>query len=652
MTSCLLLLVGTAMGQVKTYNFGNLTPEEIAEFKALRHAFYQAESFGRQEAIRQQILDAGTRVDGNQNDYDVHYYGLHLDLDFDMGTIDGYVEYRIESVIDGLNAIDLNLRNELTVDSVTVAGSSATFSHTNHLIAITTPGTYSQGDEFAMTVYYHGTPYYDGAAGMMFNQQMGYAMCWTKTTPYRSRYWWPCKDYPLDKPDSLDHYIEMPSAYDIATNGVLISSTPVGGNRKLVHYKHNYPICTYNIALSCTQYQIDVQTWSHGSDSMPLYSYALPNNPVAFDSFKVVGPRALTIMSDLYGTYPFVTEKMGNADFGWYGAMEHQTCCMYSPDFHTDWVIAHETSHQWWGDMITCHTFNHIWLNEGFASYSEALYFETTLGEAAYFDYIQSQKYLGEGSIYVENLVYEEIYNSNLSYDKASWVLHMLRGVLGDSVFFAAIRDWGQSEFRYGTATTQDFISVVSTSIGADIGWFVYEWIYGEGHPDYSISWHCQPDSTGSGFNLTYLIEQTQTGGTYFEMPIKTTFTTTGGDIDTVIFNEGAAQLYSLWFADSVTNIVIDSQEWILRTVETVPFTIQIITATLPDAVVGEPYSETLTAVGGVPPYHWVFWGGDLPYGLSFDTSTATISGIPTWPADFYFTIQVSDSDTPPLANT
>ncbi len=322
---------------------------------------------------------------------------------------------------------------------------------------------------------------------------------------------------------------------------------------------------------------------------------------------------------------------------------------MYATKFHDEWISAHETGQQWWGDMITCHTFNHIWLNEGFASYSEPLYFEVTQGEAAYHNYMQSQKYLGGGSIYVENLIYEEIYNGSLSYDKASWVLHMLRGVVGDAAFFQILQDYGDSEFKYGSATTEDFIEVASASLGEDIGWFVNQWIYGNGSPEYQISWQCESSTAKAGFDLTYVVQQVQPYGDYFRMPIRTIFQTTGDDLDTIIWNQGALQLYELNFADSVTNIIVDPQEWILREVDVVQFTMHIATVDLPDAVLGEPYTEVLQVVGGLPPYHWQKLGGDLPFGLEFDTSTATISGTPTWPANYYFTIKVTDNDVPPL---
>lgn len=648
----LLLCVSVLSGQSDKADWKPLTAEETARIRAERHAFYAAESRGMDDAIHKYYFSKDSRADGNQADFDVRYYGLHLNLHFETQTIDAFIEYKIKSVISGLGSITLNLRDELTVDSVKAGGSLLTFGHNNHLLSITLPATVEQSQEFDLAVYYHGTPYYDGAAGLRFSSQMGQQLCWTKATPFRSRYWWPCKDYPEDKPDSIDMYMEMPSAYDVITNGVQISSTPVSGDRKLVHYKHNYPITTFCVAFCCTQYTIHEQSWSYDGRTMPLYSYALPGNGEALDSFRVIGPNVLTTLSDLFGIYPFVDEKMANADFGWTGAMEHQTACMYATNFHSGWIIAHESAHQWWGDMISCRTFNHIWLSEGFATYSEALYYETLYGTSAYSNYMQTQKYLGEGTVYVENLTYEEIYNSNLSYDKASWVLHMLRGVLGDSLFFKAIRDWGNSQFRYGNATTQDFISVLSTSVGQDLSWFINEWIYGNGSPSYETTWLCTRNAIRGGYDLLYGVEQLQTTGTYFKMPIQVRVVTTGAPIDTLLWNDAPLTFYNLWSPDSVTNLIFDQQQWVLRSVTSVPFRMRIHTITLPNGVRNIPYSQTLAAAGGKPPYHWQYYSGDLPYGLDFDSNTATVSGTPNYPATFYFTIKVTDSDTPPKSDS
>lgn len=647
----LLFVTALASGQQKSFDYQNLTAEDIAELKAARHAFYAAESAAKEKAIKEQLRLGKANFDGNQNDYDIRYYGINVRLDFTASTIIGRIDYKIRSGVPALSAVDLNLHHQLIVDSVKVGGAAATFSRPGELLSITTPTSYGTNAEFNMSVYYHGTPYFDGQQGMAFGSVSGYLMCYTNCEPFASRNWWPCKDYPLDKPDSIDLYIDYPSTYKLVTAGLMISDDPNGTGRKLVHYKHRYPIATYLVALTCANFIVGNQTWTYPpSYSMPVVTYTLPNATAAKNSFDTWMLPVLTKLSDAFGVYPFVTEKAGNAHFGWGGAMEHQTCSFYNSTFYNDWVIAHETGHQWFGDMITCEDFHHVWINEGLASYTEPIFFERYYNSLqTYLDYMQSQKYLGPGTVYVENLQTDDIFDNNLSYDKGSWIMHMLRGVLGDTVFFQVMRDYYNSQYKYGSLTTEEFSSQVSGTVGSDMYWFFHEWVYGEGHPDYKISWECKP--AASGYSLVYFIRQVQTGGTYFKMPIKTTFVTTGGSKDTVIWNQGGGEVYTLAFADSVTNIIFDPQEWILRTVVTEPFGLHITSRTLPDGALTVPYFQKLGAVGGVPPYHWTKVGGDLPLGLDFNGDTiGTIYGTPTWPADYFFTLRLTDSKVP--ANT
>lgn len=650
MTVLLTLLAQSAGGQQSSFDFLKMTPEDIAELKAARHRFYEAEKAEYYRQIQAQSANRDSKLDGNQADYDVRYYGITVKLDFTGGTIQGNVQYKIRSKIAALNYVDLNLTSQLTVDSVRFGSTAGTFTRPTNMLRVNTPTPYAQNVEFDMVVYYHGAPATIGTQGMFFGPVNNYTMCYTNCEPFGSRLWWPCKDYSSDKPDSVDVYVDYPSTYKVVTCGVQISDVSSGTGRKLIHFKHNYPIATYLIAITCANFTFGQQTWTYGSINMPVVTYTLPNAGAAKASFDTWMRPVLTHLSNKFGTYPFATEKAGNAHYGWGGAMEHQTCSFYNPTFYDDWVIAHETSHQWWGDMITCKTMNHIWLNEGFASYSEPVFFESYYGsQQTYFDYMQSQKYLGPGTVFVENLETDDIFDNNLSYDKGSWIVHMLRGVLGDTTFFRVVHDYYDSPYKYGSLTTEEFSDFISSRVGYDMYWFFHEWVYGEGHPDYEISYRCERDtSVSGGFTLYYIMTQTQTGGTYFKMPVKTRFVTAGGTIDTTIWNEGSAFL-TLHFADSVTNVIVDPQEWILRTVTTTPFGMRVVTPVPTPGEVNAPYYWKIVTVGGVAPYYWTFLGGDLPYGLEFNGDTVgTVTGTPTYAATFYYNARVTDSDTPP----
>jgi aminopeptidase N len=647
---CLLLAVGTVNGQYKIRDYSNLTQAQIDTIKQERLQMYHYEADRREQAVKSGLLNQALYFNANQANYDVRYYGIHLSLNFNNSSIKGYVDYRIRSAISSLNSVDLDLNDQLTVDSIKIGATRLSYTHSSGVIAIVLPTSYSLGTEFAMQVYYHGYPVYGWGytnGGMGFDNKGGYDVCFTSCEPFYSRNWWPCKDTPEDKADSLDMYIECPTAYDVASNGVIVSNADIGGGRRMVHWKHMYPITTYLIALTCADFDVTTKTWNYGGHSMPVYGYSIPNDwdlKLAFDTLTL---RLLDIYSDAFGIYPFVTEKLANANAGTYGTMEHQTCSFHESFSYYDpvYIVIHENAHQWWGDMITCKTFNHIWLNEGMGTYTESIFYEKQFGTQAYFNHIYTQEYLGTGTIYVEDPAHEVIFDGNLTYNKGAWVMHMLRGVLGDSAFFKALKDWSSSEFRYGSATTEDFSNVLSRSVGSDMSWFVHQWIYGDGHPDYAISWICEPDPDHGGYKFVYLIRQSQVGGTYFKMPIRHRFVTTGGNVDTVLWNEGRDEIYSLHFADSVKDVTVDQQKWILRTVTKEPFSMHVYSYPLSDAFLNKPYNQRLAAIGGQPPYHWTYWSGDLPYGLSFEGDTVgVISGTPTWLATFYFTIRLTDS--------
>ncbi len=649
----IIALFATASAQRKTYDYNNLTAAQIEEIKAQRLEFYRAEGARKDAGIKRHLLKESRSFNANQADYDVSYYGIHVSILFPTQSIKASIDYQLTSQVPGLNTVDLDLIQQLIVDSVKVNGLTSPFSHIGDVLSITTPTAMGTGQSFSMNVFYHGVPYSgygytDGGMGFMTNG--GNLVCWTATEPFGSRNWWPCKDTPEDKADSIKLWIECPSNMTAATNGVLQSNTDLGNGRRVFYWKHNYPITTYLVAISVATFDITQKNWTYDGHTMPVVSYTFPNAFIYKQVFDTLTIPMLNIYSNAFGIYPFVGEKLANVNCGIYGTMEHQTCSFHDPfsSYDPTYLLIHENAHQWWGDMITCKTFNHIWLNEGFGTYSESIFYEGSYGTSqAYFNHMQALKYLGGGTIYVENPATENIFDGNTTYNKGAWVVHMLRGVLGDSTFFSAIKDWTSSSFRYGSATTQDLSNSISNSVGSDMSWFFNQWIYGDGHPDYKISWQCRRDALAGGFKLEYAIEQAQSGQ-LFKMPIKTTFVTTGGNRDTTLWNNTWSQFYSISLPDSVTNVIFDQKEWILRTVARIPFTMHVATTTCPDAEIGQPYFQEFEAVGGVEPYHWSLFGGDLPSGMVFDGDTVgVLSGVPDYEATFYFTLSVHDSSIP-----
>jgi len=365
---------------------------------------------------------------------------------------------------------------------------------------------------------------------------------------------------------------------------------------------------------------------------------------------------SLEALSYYYTLYPFADEKYGHNHYGWTGAMEHQTLTSISPGFNTEYVIAHELGHQWAGDLVTCANFHHMWLNEGFASYSEALYFKYHYGDGYYKSWLNGQKHLDVGTPYVEDLVNDDMFDNQTVYDKGSWVVYMLHMVMGDSLFLEAMDNYFHDpDLEYGTAFTSDLEEACEEIYDSQMDWFFDQWVYFPGNPDYVYSYQYEADTIEGGYDLYLLLRQAQEW-TVFTMPVDIEIQGSGYDTAFTVFNNQRGQVWEIDVPNPPTSIQIDPDEKILRTVSYDPeFALGILaTKQVDTAVIGVPYLAEYGVVGGLPDYTWNKITGQFPYGLSLADSSykAVLSGTPIWTSDYHFTLEVLDSDEPPLADT
>lgn len=277
-------------------------------------------------------------------------------------------------------------------------------------------------------------------------------------------------------------------------------------------------------------------------------------------------PLALNAFSDLYGIYPFHTEKYGMTQLGYYGAIENQTNTIIN-NMSTGWFMTsvHELAHMWFGDMITCADWHHGWLNEGFATYSEALYVESQQGYQAYLNTISNEEYYQGGSLYVENI--QDTFNifQPLIYSKGAYVLHMLRGVLGDDVFFEGIKNYATDPgLMYGRATSEDLQQVMETTSGTDLGFFFDEWIYDEYYPIYEYNYEYD---AGAG-NAYISLKQTQEDfgrRPLFEMPVQLKlFLQDGSNTTVTLWNDLKVQTFEIPLDQDITFVQFDPEGWLL----------------------------------------------------------------------------------------
>jgi len=526
---------------------------------------------GERERHSRQIQLSKVQYPGDSK-IDITYYGLDLTVTTNPNYLSGNVTIGVRVDTLSINSCFLDLQNALSVNSLLLNGSPAVYSHTNHKLNVTLDRTYIEGEDFTLKVFYQGVPGTSGFGSFMFGTHAGTPIIWTLSEPYGAPDWFPCKDTPADKADSSDVWITVADNFVAVSNGTLEYVTNNGNGTKTYYWKNSYTIAHYLISLAITNYhQYDTYFHYGQNDSMVITHFVYPEN---FNSIKVYLDETadmLEVFSDRYGPYPFINEKYGHAEIGWGGAMEHQTCS--SMGFWGTGVVSHELAHQWYGDMITCKDWHHIWLNEGFATYSEAVYIEAKNGKAAYNTKIAGEMNYAktaQGTIYVQDITnIWEIFNGPRSYAKGACVLHMLRGVVGDSTFFDIMRTYSSHpSVSYGVAVTEDFQAIAESVYGQSLNYFFQQWIYGVNYPRYSVGWSkiaLGGDVYRIDLNITQVVNPNPA---FFTMPVQIKVNFTSGDTIVTLFNDAQSQNFEFDVIGNPVSINFDPGNWILKTLQ------------------------------------------------------------------------------------
>ncbi len=476
---------------------------------------------------------------------DVKYYKLDLTLTYSPNYLRGKVQVDAVPSVSSINSFFLDLSNSLSVDSVVWAGTTLSYTHQGDKLNIQMPQTYGIGNRFSVIVYYQGVPQSNGFGSIEFGLHSGNPAIWTLSEPYGARDWWPCKDNPDDKADSSQVNLTCADNLIAVSNGVLQTVNDNGNGTHTYYWFNKYPIANYLISMAITNYTVYTNYFHYApNDSMPVTHYIYPENFGNVKSLLDKTVNMLQIFSEKYGLYPFIDQKYGHAEFGWGGGMEHQT--ITSLGTFNESIIAHELAHQWYGDMITCKNWHEIWLNEGFATYSEAVYFEA-LDESSYSSYIESLMSYARSaktSVYVDDISsVDAIFNYASTYAKGAIVLHMLRGITGDSTFFQIMRTYAADpSLRYNNASTSDFRNVAESVYGKDLGYFFNEWVYGKDYPKYRYSWNFNKTGTNQ-YEISMKLSQTpHNDPAFFTMPIDIKIHTASMDTIFTIFNDQSVQ--------------------------------------------------------------------------------------------------------------
>ena len=535
----------------------------------------QFQKMERSRFLRMEDLFRSKVLQGAESGFDVTYYRLNLRIDPSDEIISGDVTTQAISTASDLKEIVLDFYENMEIDSILSEGKHLTYSRANNQLILNLAEPYEIGETFTVTVYYRGRPGNKGGFhSFTFEEHVGVPIISTLSEPFGSPTWWPCKDDPDDKADSVDIIITVPSTLVVASNGLLVSETDNGDGTRTFFWKERYPISTYLVSLAISNYEMFSDYYHYSdSDSMEVQFFVFPEDlENAIKDFSVTVPM-IEYFSSVFGQYPFIQEKYGMAEFPWWGAMEHQTCTSYGSalirgDHKYDWINAHELAHQWFGDLITMKRWSHIWLNEGFASYAEALWEEEQNGRKAYLDYVKSMDTKGwfPTSVFVYDSTKIKSLFSGTVYDKGAWVLHMLRYVMGDSAFFQVLKEYGDI-YAYGTATTEDFRRLCESYYGHELDWFFKQWVYEPFRPSYRYSWKESID--GNQHTVTVVLSQVQTGVGLFKMPLDIVLKTASGDSTFVVWDSLKSQTFEFILNEDVFNVEIDPEGWVLKNLET-----------------------------------------------------------------------------------
>lgn len=316
----------------------------------------------------------------NTANYDLVYNRLELEVNPAYQYISGEVTAYYKAK-ETMNAIVFDLAANMNVSQVLQRGNSLAFSRNGDELLISFLTELNTTVLDSLTISYSGIPD-DSDDAFVTHTHNGTPGLFTLSEPFGAKEWWPCKHDLNDKIDSIDVFIKAPSQYVAVSNGTEQSIELDGLGNKITHFRHNYPIPAYLVAIAVTNYQLMTQTAGTVPHTFPIVNYLYPESFNSASNQLAVTLPIMNLFEDKFGTYPFADEKYGHAQFGWGGGMEHTTVSFMGSFGRS--LIAHELAHQWFGNQITCGSWQDIWLNEGFATYLDGMVVEHLDGEASF----------------------------------------------------------------------------------------------------------------------------------------------------------------------------------------------------------------------------------------------------------------------------
>ena len=504
---------------------------------------------------------------------------LNYIFDITLSDSSDLVKFKVTidlRVLDtGVEKIRLDLVNTskklgnkgMTVNEIKSSGSHLNFIHEQNELWIKMNKILKKNDRIKLIIFYEGIPF----EGLQIGEnKYGDRTFFSDNWPNKGRHWLATVDHPYDKA-TCEFIVTAPNHYQVISNGLKIEETNLDGNQKKTHWKQSIPIATWLYVLGVAEFAVQyvdefdgksIQTWVFKQDrDAGFYDFAEPTK------------KALEFYSNNIGPYSY--EKLANIQSNSVsGGMEAASAILYSAnsvkgDRNTRWrnVVIHEIAHQWFGNSVTEYDWDDIWLSEGFATYFTLLFIEHQYG---YDEFMKGLKLSKDkvDSFHKKNpnytIIHDNLKNMNdvtssQTYQKGSWVLHMLRGILGDEFFWQGIKNY-YSKFKDLNATTEQFRIVMEEVSDVDLSVFFKQWLYKPGSLKLNGNWKF--NNQKKEINLT--IEQIQNGVDLIEMPIEIGVYFDKSRIIKKINLKEKKSIFNIKLDKKPNKIILDPNHWVL----------------------------------------------------------------------------------------
>ncbi len=518
--------------------------------------------------------DINIYYDPVMDTYDIYFVKLDLKVSDKSTYIEGDATLQLKAK-EALDTLLFDFSDYMTTDSVYINNKKVTAEHSENTLRYIFDSPVSPGEEIKAQIFYRGTP--DSQGGGVTNRnytQWNKDVTWTLSESFHAMEWWPCKQVMSDKIDSVYLFFTCDNDCMVGSNGLLKNVVDLPDNKHRFEWKSYYPMNYYLLSFSVAEYQdYSIYAKPEGTDSVLIQNFVFDNatylstNKIDIDA--TIG--LIELYSDKFGLYPFANEKYGHSLSDIWGGMEHQTMTTLNT-FNFN-LVAHELGHMWFGDYVTCATWQDIWINEGFASYTEYVALENlkSYEDAQNWmrDAMNSALQETHGSVYIpfEQAFNESrIFSGSLSYDKGAVLLHMLRHEINnEELFFTSLQNY-LSEYADSVATGDDFKKALELNTGMSFDAFFEQWYYGRGYPKFSIGYTQMNDT----LFMTVTESTSSSEPEIFQLHIDYKIIHESGDTTVRLYQSENIETFEIPISETVSNIIVDPDNWVLNQVGTI----------------------------------------------------------------------------------